>query len=72
MVAINTILIIVNGGPLNAFELKRIIPTPGISGNFFGKKGGELAVCLPNVPLTTSVVGWRKPAPDRPVPGSLS
>src|ERR1700733_4959274 len=36
MVAINTILIIVNGGP-------PVIATTGRSGNLFAEKGGELA-----------------------------
>ena len=50
MVAINTILIIVNGGP-------PVIATTGRSGNLFAEKGGELAARSANVPLTNSVIG---------------
>src|SRR5882757_7631283 len=50
MVAINTILIIVNGGP-------PVIATTGRSGNLFAEKGGELAARSTKVPLTTSVIG---------------
>jgi hypothetical protein len=42
MVAINTILIIVNGGPPNAFGLKRIIALPAASWNFSPKKAANL------------------------------
>jgi hypothetical protein len=42
MVAINTILIIVNGGPPNAFEPKRIIVLPVAPGNFSPKKAANL------------------------------
>jgi hypothetical protein len=50
MVAINTILIIVNGG-------RPAIATAGRSGNLFAEKGGELAARSAKVPLTTSVIG---------------
>jgi hypothetical protein len=43
MVAINTILIIVNGGPPNAFEHQQITTNAGGIGELFAIKGGKLA-----------------------------
>jgi hypothetical protein len=64
MVAINTILIIVNGGP-------PVIAMTGRSGNIFAEKGGELAARSTKVPLTNSVIGWQGPRPESSGPGSL-
>jgi hypothetical protein len=50
MVAINTILIIVNGRPPGAPGARRLP-------ELFAEKGGELAACTQNVPLTTSMIG---------------
>jgi hypothetical protein len=59
MLAINTILIIVNGG-------RPAIATAGRSGNLFAEKGGELAARSTKVPLTISVIGWRALGLNRP------
>jgi hypothetical protein len=50
MAAINTILIIVNGGPPDALKGGRF-------GELFVEKGGELAAPSQNLPLTISVIG---------------
>jgi HPt (histidine-containing phosphotransfer) domain-containing protein len=71
MVAINTILIIVNGGRSNAFEHQRITTNAGGIVELFGEKGGKLAAYAQNVPLTTSVIGWQVPGPESSGPGGL-
>jgi HPt (histidine-containing phosphotransfer) domain-containing protein len=58
MVAINTILIIVNGGPPNAFEHQQITTNAHRIVELFAEKGGKLAACTQNVPLTNPMVGW--------------
>jgi hypothetical protein len=58
MVAINTILIIVNGGPPGAVEHQRITPNAHRIVELLAEKGGKLAARAQNVPLTTSVIGW--------------
>ena len=58
MVAINTILIIVNGGPSNALGLRQITAYAHLIVELFAEKGGKLAAYTQNLPLTTSVIGW--------------
>jgi HPt (histidine-containing phosphotransfer) domain-containing protein len=60
MVAINTILIIVNSATPQGLTGPRNSHARRLIGATVRRKQGKLAAGTPNVPLTNSVIGWRK------------